>query len=732
MQHRPPRFVPTVGGALAAGLVASAMGVAPAVAAGLGAGDASAILGRSLDYAISLRLDPGEVLSTECVSAEVQFGERRVPPPLVRVVIEPTSAETARLRVQTQPVVDEPVLSLTVSAGCSNRITRRYVVLADPPGLRLAAAVTTPPQALQPAAVPAALPAASPASAPLPMSSAPVPVGTPAPAASPSAVQPPPPTPEQIAEQQRRQAEARAERAARLARQRAARERAAREREARAAREAELAAAQAPSGPRLTLDPVETLPARSAAPSRAEHDAVAEALAAVASAASAARQAAEAASAQTARIASLEQELAQLRREAEAQRDLASALRLRLAEAEQGNSWTTPLALLSLLLAVLAAWLAWRLGRAQAVQRAQWQQAAAVPKPGPMTSVSAMGLDDPASLSREPTSPAPFVSNVSNAGRRTTEDVPRTVATPVPAAAVARARGGPAWPPPAPPVAWPPPVSTLPPELPTEEHTPTQTQPIIRPDATTVIEPAMQRTEALPAGGRNVETAPRDVSIEELIDLEQQAEFFMVLGQDEAAVDLLVEHLRSTGGGSPLPYLKLLEIHQRRGDHEAYERMRQRFNHRFNAYAPEWGVDLTSGRTLEDYAGVVPRLQQVWPRPLDAMAELEALLFRKSRGELFDLPAYREVLFLYALARDLLDRAAVDTGSVDLLLPMNDGTEFGSTQPASYLGLDHDAFKDTMPPDDARPTAPLDFDLTSGDRPTSIFDLLDDKPPRKK
>jgi hypothetical protein len=56
------------------------------------------------------------------------------------------------------------------------------------------------------------------------------------------------------------------------------------------------------------------------------------------------------------------------------------------------------------------------------------------------------------------------------------------------------------------------------------------------------------------------------------------------------------------------------------------------------------------------------------------MAELEALLFRKSRGELFDLPAYREVLFLYALARDLLDRAAVDTGSVDLLLPLNDGT----------------------------------------------------------
>jgi hypothetical protein len=221
---------------------------------------------------------------------------------------------------------------------------------------------------------------------------------------------------------------------------------------------------------------------------------------------------------------------------------------------------------------------------------------------------------------------------------------------------------------------------------------------------------------------------PRDVSIEELLDLEQQAEFFMVLGQDEAAVDLLVEHLRSTGGGSPLPYLKLLEIHHRRGDNEAYERMRQRFNHRFNAYAPEWGVGLTSGRSLEDYAGVLPRLQQVWTRPLDAMAELEGLLFRKSRGELFDLPAYREVLFLYALARELLDRAAVDTGSVDLLLPMSDGSEDGSTSPAPFLGLEHDAFKDTMPPEDLRSTAPQDVDLAGRDRRTSIFDLLDDKP----
>jgi hypothetical protein len=703
------------------GSIAALLWAGHAAGAGLGSGDAGATLGQPLNFPVSVRLDPGETLNPECVAAEVTVGDRKLPPPLVRTAIEMTSAQTARVRVLTQGAVDEPVVAVQLSVGCSNRITRSYIVLADPPGMPMAAPAPAPLPALAQAPNPPAVPA-GPADAPAPAAAAPVARTAPPPAAAPAPVL----TPEQI--------QARAERRARLRAERQARQQAARE--ARAARQ-RAEAERTATGPRLQLDFVDT-PARKGGAS-AESEAVAQAMAAVAEAASAAQAAASAASASALRVAALEKELATLREESKASRDLVGTLRQRLVDAESSGRWTTPLVLASLLLAALAAWLAWRLGRVQAAQRAQWQlEAAGMAAAGPQTSATAMGLDS--QVSREPTAPAPFVTREGREGRSTIitspgtgEVVPQTVALPKPA--VARARANPAWPPPAPPVAWPPPASTLPPEIPDE------TLPGLGPDVKTIAEPRgsttftpdpdpepMQRTESYPSGGRSSESSPRDVSIEELIDLEQQAEFFMVLGQEEAAVDLLVEHLRSTGGGSPLPYLKLLEIHHRRGDHEAYERMRQRFNHRFNAYAPEWGVDLTSGRSLEDYAGVVPRLQQVWPRPLDAMAELEALLFRKSRGELFDLPAYREVLFLYALARDLLDRAAVDTGSVDLLLPMSDGTESGSTAPAPFLGLDHDAFKDTMPPEEARPTAPLDFDLTGGERRTSIFDLLDEKP----
>lgn len=163
---------------------------------------------------------------------------------------------------------------------------------------------------------------------------------------------------------------------------------------------------------------------------------------------------------------------------------------------------------------------------------------------------------------------------------------------------------------------------------------------------------------------------PRQLSVEELIDLEQQADFFVALGQDEAAIDLLMGHVRSSGGASPMPYLKLLDIYRRRGERDAYERIRERFNRRFNAYAAEFEIDPRDGRALEDYSVVMSRLQAAWPDPLQAMGVLEALLFtRDSSDQPFDSPAFGELLFLYSHARDLAEREAERRG-VDVLLPL--------------------------------------------------------------
>ena len=200
----------------------------------------------------------------------------------------------------------------------------------------------------------------------------------------------------------------------------------------------------------------------------------------------------------------------------------------------------------------------------------------------------------------------------------------------------------------------------------------------------------------------------RPVSVEELLDLDQQADFFLALGQAQSAIDLLLSHVRGTGGTRALPYFKLLEIYRQEGDEDAYERTRERFNQRFNAQAPDWSGDLAGGRQLEDYPDVVLRLQRAWPQPMRAVAELESLLLRRADLEPFDLPAYRDVLMLHALVRDMPALAAPSdlpaitpavpahdpagepaptrpgTDAVDLFLPLGDGP-LDITEPRPHL-----------------------------------------------
>lgn len=212
------------------------------------------------------------------------------------------------------------------------------------------------------------------------------------------------------------------------------------------------------------------------------------------------------------------------------------------------------------------------------------------------------------------------------------------------------------------------------------------------------------------------DAVPRELSVEELLDLEQQADFFIALGQEDAAVDLLMSHLRSAGGQSPLPYTKLLEIYRRHGDRSAYERTRARFNRRFNAYAPDWDTGPTAGRALETYPGTVALLQGAWHSPIDAMAILEGLLFKRDdSSELFDLPAYRDVLVLYSLARDLWQHGGGDIhAQVDVLLPLDDAGP--GTSQAPYPGA-REVDEVDLPLDDRRldrDWADLEGDSRSG------------------
>lgn len=562
-------------------------------------------LGQPLNFAAAIRLEPDETLPSECASAEVVAGDVRLPSVAVRLTVEPGSEPNERLlRVTTSVAVEEPVVTVTLSAGCNGRLTRSFVTLVDPPGVQLAqsdsvAPLTLPPQRVesQVAPVMAVVEAANAASAPAPAAAVPQRRSD-----TPRPVRP------RVVER-RPDAEA--------APRRAAGEAPARPRPPAAATLARR------SGPRLQLDP-EAAPVRAAAARPLETAAVVASAASAASfeaaqAAAAAASAASAAEAAQRRLLAMEQNLARLREESQATQKALATLQASL-EQSQAARYTNPLvyalAALSALLAAAVGLLWSRQSRSR--PGSQWWLA---PAGGAAAGAAAAARrpEPAAGAGRVETQPAVMDER---AMRRELANPP-TIAQPTLI-----------------------PPTELPPVAPA-------------PAPVAIAEPPTLR---------------RELSVEELIDLEQQADFFVVLGQDEAAIDLLMGHVRSSGGASPLPYLKLLEIYRRRGDREAYERIQDRFNNRFNTYAPDWEHDLAQGKSLEDYPDALAQLQRLWSDPARVTLSLDAALLREDENpDTFDLPAYRELLFLYSIARDLAEHPG-SAGAVDLLLPL-DGEE---------------------------------------------------------
>lgn len=635
-----------------------ALSAAQAMATGFGRMSNSTTLGQHLDFTVPMRLEAGESLSAECVTAEVLSGEFRVPASQVRVAIEPGSDANERLiRVATRAPIDEPVVTVTVQLGCSNWLTRKFVAFVDPPVINLASAESAPDR-----------PAASVPAAPSVVGRQEVAIATPAtPVAAERPTQTTAPTPPA---KQRRSPTASTRSASSapsaVAASRSAKARAS-SRSARKTSPSRVAvAAPVAKGSRLKLDAPAPEMMLAQLPLRLSDTlpAVLPPAAAPQDAASAPVDASAESAAQREKLAALEASFARLRADSQATQASLVLLQAQLRESQSAR-YANPLVYGLIALVVLLGAAVVIVLRQQAAARRAAPQWWAPPK---ATDVAEMA--DVAGAAEAPPAPGPL------AVRPELWDAP--------------------------------------------EH-----------DAgETTASPRLLGSVDAPVSAATPFEAQREMSVEELIDLEQQAEFFVVLGQDEAAIDLLMSHLRSSGGTSPLPYLKLLEIYRRLDDHEAYERTREKFNRRFNAYAPDWDTDLQKGRVLEDHPHVVAKLQSLWTSPAQTMQTLEASLFRRDPGVSdFDLPAYRELLFLYSVARDLSEHvsehgaAPAASRNVDLLLPIDAGSSAIGTltrlHPTRPMPLAPDAY-----------TTQVDVDITTLDAGPSALAGPEDRPSR--
>lgn len=151
----------------------------------------------------------------------------------------------------------------------------------------------------------------------------------------------------------------------------------------------------------------------------------------------------------------------------------------------------------------------------------------------------------------------------------------------------------------------------------------------------------------------------RHINLDPILDVRQQAEFFVSLGQTDRALAILKKQIAETPEPNPLLYLDLIGLYHSLGMKADFREQRDIFHRLFNGIVPDFPAFNVPGRDLESYPEVVSVLTRLWPR-MDALAFLSACIFhdeqRMSR-QTYDLNAFKDLLMLHALADAVVDQS---------------------------------------------------------------------------
>lgn len=550
-------------------------------------------LGSPMDLVFQLKPDAGHTAETSCVAADILMGDV----PLARgdFTLVPQGNS---VRVQTTIPVNEPLLTVKLSAGCSATMTRSYTFFADPPGSMAASVQPIDLSKIQAAApLPAALVAGSAGASTATRAAA-----TPRRPAK-HAVNP------------------------------------------RAAQDNSLPAYFVPSmvasADTVDIPAPEETPAKSASqpaavPSgtadaqAADTDAVADAAAVGTGAAAAAplpdtvpeaeSPIAEATQvllqANTERIDALEGQLLALKKQLTSNLTEISTLQRQLVEAQNAGLpvWVhAALGLLALALACIA-WLLQRLRQERLKTQNDWAN-------------TVLAVENSASLTRVDTDSAAV-----HTGKGQLPSAPVT-------SPVAAAKAEPV----AKPVA-----SVAAASLHTRDSVP-QAQALTQFPNTAFAESSIQPPSLAPA---TMFPLTEVLTAQALFDVQEQAEFYASIGENDQAIEILQAHIAEHENSSPLAYVELLQLLFRLGRMDAYEEVRQQFQKHFNVHIPDFLGFSRKGRDLwSAHPDVLAQIEALWPT--DEVQELlRNLILRKNEAaQRFDLAAFDELLLLYNVAK---------------------------------------------------------------------------------
>ncbi len=579
------------------------------VALTIGRSRGVALIGRPLDVSIPLTLDNAGQAADLCAEADVFHGDTRVDASRVTALVENASGVGATVRVRSSVAVDEPVVTVYLRLGCNQKNTRRYILLAEEPGdfVPPAAAVAAAPQAAP------VLPVAAPAAAR---------AGAGAESRAESRAEPRAALESRNTSRARRNAEsAMSPRGAAVARLETSLA------TERGREQPQRRASSARGGrSRLQVDLLDLSPAQD------PQLRVTAGLAGVPSTDPAVR--AQAAALWRAINAQPEDVLRDLQRVQALETDVnglrtlvagndrtLQELRTQLSEARQERTLTlVAIALLALLLATVV--VTWWLRRGERAGSGEWWRRSDAAGAAP---ASAAATETPSgALARPREMDLRVDESMFESLKQGARAAAGTASAPVAAAAVTAAASA---------------------ASPAATHAPPASN----------FRSSIQSPESM-----------RMVKAEELVDIQQQADFFMSLGQTDQAIEVLETHIRNHVETSALVWLDLLAIYRALKRREDYELLRADFQRVFNAEVPDYDTTPTMSGGLEDYPRALSRIAALWPSP-KVMGVIEESIFRKPGmgGEPFDLEAYRELVMLYNLGREVVQAEEAEEAAPD-------------------------------------------------------------------
>jgi pilus assembly protein FimV len=571
-----------------------------ASALSLGGSRGAVVLGAPVDLTFEVQPDTGSDVASSCVVASLVSGDTPIGDNRVRVTPVPEMRGRApAVRVQAAVAIDEPVLTVTLTAGCTGKITRTYTFLSELPAAFARSASPVDVTRLPQAANSVASPALAPQVAQSDQAGAPV---TPRSASAPST---PPPARVQAQSRPPVRPPARPSAAPKPA----------------------AAAPQPAARSRLVVEPLdiwldspvalrstqELLTAPSDQPS-VQRDEAAALWKSLNVQPQDVQQDGD-------RLKKLEADASALKAQADQDRAAAVQLKQQLELAEQERFPAMVVYVLGglLLLALLvAAWTWTRLRKASEKAVQAWRDSVALGnRDAAAAHDAAMGLSPHPGDTWIPSDALPTPSGM----------VPISAPVPVherfvstsPAATGAAALIATTASPPSTPVASPRPPVAVP----------------------------------VSASASASASALHIVNPEELFDVQQQAEFFVSVGEHQQAIEVLREHIDQHRESSPLAYLELLRLYHTLSRVDEFTQLRTQFMLFFNAQVPEFTGFHRTGRMLYHYTDALADIEAEWTSP-NVLVLLEKLLFRRTGAEAvepFDMAAYDDLLLLLSIAQ---------------------------------------------------------------------------------